>query len=381
MPRHLPLMPFLLAILVPGAGLAADSRLVQLEPAQRDAAGIRVEAVQAASAGKASAETAGLKLPGRVVLPNAQQDLVLANVAGRVEAVLVNAGGVVRAGQALLRLHSAELLALQRGYLGAQAQATLAGQRVTRDESLHSDGVIPASRLEATRADALQSQAALREQRQLLRLAGMSDSAIAALRAAEDMTPLLTVTARRPGRVLSLDVRAGERVELGAPLASVASLDEFWIDLQATREQARQLSTGDVALLPGCEVRGTVVAAGVQLEETSQTTTARARFLGAGHCVAPNQFVQVGIAPAKAPSGVVLVPATALLHYAGKDAVFVEDPGGYRLVDVKIVRYQGSVAWLQPDGVQGRRVVIAGVAALKGRWQGLGAGAGVKGTD
>lgn len=370
-----------LASLLSGGAYGAEANLVQLEPGQREAAGIRVESVRPGEAGKASADTTGLKLPGRVVLPNARQDVLLANVAGRVESVLVNAGDGVRAGQGLLRLYSGELLALQRAYLSARSQAEVAQGRVSRDEALHAEGVIAAARLEATRAEGLQAQALLREQRQLLRLGGMADAAIDALKSAEAMSPLLTVQARRAGRVLSLDVRAGDHVEPGAPLASVASLDEFWIDLQATREQARQLAVGDVALLPGCEVRGSVLAAGVQLNETSQTTTARARFVGAGHCVAPNQFVQVGIAPAKAPAGVVIVPVSALLHYAGKDALFVEQPKGFRLVDVKIERYQGSVAWLRADGLQGAKVVTAGVAALKGRWQGLGLAAGVKGTD
>jgi hypothetical protein len=70
-----------------------------------------------------------------------------------------------------------------------------------------------------------------------------------------------------------------------------------------------------------------------------------------------------------------------VFHYAGHDAVFVEQGEGYRLVDVKIVRYQADRVWLQAEGIKGAKVVTAGVAALKGRWQGLGVAAGIKGTD
>ncbi len=372
---------FLATALMTGTPWAAEVNRVQLEAGQREAAGIRVETVRAVGSDAPNADLAGLKLPGRVVLPNARQDVLLANVAGRVESVLLNAGDSVRAGQPVLRLHSGELLGLQRAYLTARAQAEVSAQRVTRDESLHQDGVIAAARLEATRADGVQAQAALREQRQLLRLGGMGDAAIDALKAPEAMSPVLSLSARRAGRVLSIDVRAGDRVEIGTPLASVASLDELWVDLQATREQSRQLAVGDVAQLPGCDVRGIVIAAGVQLDPTSQTTTARARFLGAGHCVAPNQYVQVAIAAAKSAAGLVAVPATSLLHYDGKDAVFIEDGAAFRLVDVKVDRYQGKQAWLRSEGLQGAKVVTTGVAALKGRWQGLGVSAGIKGMD
>ncbi|MEN9705846.1 MAG: hypothetical protein RLZZ393_1725 [Pseudomonadota bacterium] len=363
------------------APAAVDPLLVKIEPGQRKTVGIKVEPVRVAEAGDAGSGAAGLRLPGRVVLPNARQDVLIANVAGRVEAVLVNAGDSVRAGQPLLRVHSGELLALQRAYLAAQAQAGVVALRVARDEALFKDGVIGASRVETTRADGMQAQASLREQRQLLRIGGMTDAAIDDLKSAEAMTPLLPLAARHAGRVLSLDVRAGDRIEVGAPLATVAPLDELWVDLQATRDQAAQLAVGDQARLPGCAVTGRLIAAGIQLDATSQTTSARARFEGAGRCVSPNQYVQVTVSAATPPQGVLSVPASALFHHGGRDAVFIEQGDAFRVVDVKIERHQGDRAWLRADALRDAKVVTAGVAALKGRWQGLGSGAGVKGTD
>jgi multidrug efflux pump subunit AcrA (membrane-fusion protein) len=241
--------------------------------------------------------------------------------------------------------------------------------------------VIGSSRVEATRADGVQAQASLREQRQLLRIGGLSDAAIEGLKSAEGMNPSLVVAAKRGGRVLSLDVRAGDRVEIGAPLAAVAALDELWVDLQATREQAGQLAVGDQAQLADCAARGRVIAAGVQLDATSQTTSARVRFEGAGACVSPNQYVQVTVSAAQPPAGLLSVPSSALFHYAGHDAVFIEQGEAFRVVDVKVERNQGNRAWLRADALRDAKVVTAGVAALKGRWQGLGVAAGVKGTD
>ena len=61
---------------------------------------------------------------------------MLSPVSGRIESLLVNPGQAVRAGQALARIHSAELLGLQRELVSARAQADVARARAARDATL-----------------------------------------------------------------------------------------------------------------------------------------------------------------------------------------------------------------------------------------------------
>ncbi len=315
---------------------------------------------------------AGIQLSGRVTVPNASLDQVLAQVTGRIESVRVNPGDRVKPGQVIARLYSGELLGKQRAYLAARAQSDLVTTRATRDEALFAEGVIAESRLQATRAEAQGAAATLREERQLLRIAGLDEASVQQLRSAEGMSPLLTVTARRAGMVLEQSVKVGQQVEDGMPLFTIAALDLLWLELQATREQAAALAVGDRIVIPGCKAAGHLIATGVQLDSVTQTVLVRAQVQGAADCMAPNQFVQVRVLSARAQAGQVSVPAGAVVHRAGKDYVFVQAATGFEPTQVDIERYQGTRAWLRSGPAAGKTVAITGLAALKGNWLGIG---------
>lgn len=368
------------AVLMLGTALmataaAAPEPLLQLTPRQRQASGLVIEAARAAGDRSATIGSRAQVLPGRVVIPNDRRDLLIAGVTGRLESALVNPGDTVKAGQPLLRLYSAELVGLQRAYLAASGAAALAGKRLTRDEALFADGIIAESRVQDSRDQALQSAAALQEQRQLLSLAGMSKTSIESLRSANDLSPRVTLTAPRGGVVLEQPVEVGAQVDTGTALLHLAATDRQWVELQATREQLASVAIGDAVEVVGCTAQGKVIAAGGQLDAGTQTALVRAQFSAAGACLAPGQFVQLSIVPAAAPAGSVTLASEAVVQRAGKDYVFVEESGGLRPVPVKVLRRQGDVTVLGGGISAGTRVAAKGIAALKGSWMGLGTAA------
>ena len=353
---------------------AAEEAVLKLTAQQRQTAGIVIEAVRSAEQPGAAAQQ-GQLLPGRVVVPNERRDVVLAGVSGRLEALLVNPGDSVRAGQALLRLYSAELVSLQRAFLGTRSSQELAHKRLLRDEALFADGIISESRLQDSRDQALQAAAAEQEQSQLLQLAGLSTAALAKLRSAADLTARVTLLAPRGGRVLELPEAVGSQVEAGAMLLQLAATDLLWLELQATREQLLQVAVGDSAEVAGCPVRGKVLAAGGQLDAATQTGLVRVAITAAGSCLAPGQFVQASLLPSAAPAGSVIVSSEAVVQRGGKDYVFVAVEAGLLPVAVQVLRRQGSVTVLRSGVSAGTRIAGKGLAALKGSWMGLGAAA------
>jgi len=353
---------------------AAEEAPIKLSAQQRQSAGIVIEAVRSADQAGAAAPQ-GQLLPGRVVVPNERRDVVLAGVSGRLEALLVNPGDIVQAGQPLLRLYSAELVSLQRAFLSERSSQELAHKRLLRDEALFADGIIAESRLQDSRDQALQAAATEQEQRQLLQLAGLSAAALAKLRSATDLTARVTVLAPRSGRVLEQPEAVGSQVEAGAVLLQLAATDLLWLELQATREQLLRVSVGDSAEVAGCPVKGKVIAAGGQLDAATQTGLVRVRLTAAAQCLAPGQFVQAALLPSAAPAGSVVVSSEAVVQRGGKDYVFVEVEGGLRPVAVQVLRRQGAVTVLRSGVSAGTRVAGKGLAALKGSWMGLGAAA------
>jgi RND family efflux transporter MFP subunit len=345
---------------------------VVLSPEQLVAARVvltRATKVEVAAAGQ---DGASMLLAGRIVVPNAALDLVLAPAAGRVESLLVSPGEKVRAGQALARLFSAEFLSLQRELVAARTRAGIARSRAERDASLHEEGIIARNRLEESRAQLAEAEATLSEQTQLLQLAGLSPVAVARIRNAADINPLLTLTARRAGRVLQQIAEPGQAVDAGQTLFRLASLDTLWAELQATREQAARIRTGDKATFKGCSSIGSVIAASMQLDSQSQTTTVRVDLPAGASCFTPNEYVQAQLTTRPA-GALVVVPGSSLVQRQGHNYVFVRTPAGLQPVQVAVERRTSTSAWISGSVQPGDQVASAGLAAIKGSWLGLGA--------
>lgn len=202
---------------------AAAEAPLRFSSAELATAGVRMAAAVAASDDVAGAS---VPLAGRVVVPNGALEMVLAPADGRVESILVNPGDTVRAGQALLSLYSPATLELQRDLVAARARGELAHARAARDADLFAEGIVARTRMEESRAAAAEADAALQTQEQLLRIAGLSAGAVARLRTAVDITPGVTLSARRDGSVLQQLVEPGAAVQTGTPLLRLARLDK-----------------------------------------------------------------------------------------------------------------------------------------------------------
>lgn len=361
------------AVLVsPNAVWADDAPLpkLSLSPAQTQAAGIRLEAVQAVRSAQAD-DTGGIRLTGRAVVPGDNSGIILSAVAGQLAAVLVQPGAQVRVGQPLARIYSAELATLQREYLHAKAEADIASSRKERDEALFRDGIIAEARLRETRAALEIANATRQEQRRALVIAGFSEADLGRLTAAS-ISAEVTVHARMAGVVLEQPA-AGERIEPGATLFRIAPTGRWWLELNASAQQAGELRIGDQVGVVGCEAQGRIIAVGTRLSTSSQTVAVRAEIAEAASCLKPNQYIEASIAPTTVPAGLVSVPASAIVRNGEREFVFVKQAEHFTPVPVTVQRRLGQQVWLKDGPAAGTNIASAGTAALKGAWLGLGA--------
>jgi multidrug efflux pump subunit AcrA (membrane-fusion protein) len=149
----------------------------------------------------------------------------------------------------------------------------------------------------------------------------------------------------------------------------------LWVELQASRQQAAQIETGDVVTIAGCDKPGRITASGMQLEGTTQTVVVRAELPSAASCLRPNQFVEAIVKPQRVPEGMLQVPAGAVVRLDGKDHVFVREIGGFRPVPITLGANGSDTAMVGGALKPGAEVAARGVATLKGMWLGLGDGA------
>lgn len=366
-------LPGLLALLMATPLWAAEPALITLTPLQIERAGLVTVRPRVAT-GNSDNPQAGTqsRLSGMVMVPNSGLSLATAPLPGILQKLLVDPLQVVRAGQPLAEIYSADYLTLQQGYLEALSAAQVADARAQRDESLFKDGIIAASRLEETRARKLQADSLYEEHRQSLVIAGLSQARITRLQAATDLSPVLVVTASMGGSVLEQLATPGQRLEAGAPIFRIAESSKLWIELHATATESALIRPGDAVTVPGCDKPGRIVSTSQHLTNANQSVTLRAEFASPGQCLKPNQFVTAVVDSGKLGAGTLGIPSSAVIRSGGQDYVFVRDGAGFRATPIDIVARGGDVVWAKAAIAATADVVTQGVATLRGAWIGLG---------
>lgn len=356
--------------LAAGAQGAAET-IIKLDAAQQRRAGVQTVAVGAAPAQDGA--TSGQQLAGTVVAAPEGTAVLSSIVGGVVRQVHVSPLQEVRANTPVVTLFSQQLVEWQRDYLQLATQATLAQRKLTRDEALFADGVIARSRLEESRAAAMQASVMASERRQALRAAGMGQPQLLRLLERQAMSPALTLTAGAAGTLLESPLSPGQRVEAGVPLARIAKSGALWLELQATPQLAAQLKVGDAVQVAGCGA-ARVQALSPQLNAGNQSVLVRARMERGDGCLKLNQYVQATVA-AK-PAGGMLLPASALVRRGAASYVFVQRGAGFAAVPVTAAPAGAEAMWMRGALPAGSQVAVRGLAAIKGAWLGLGAEGG-----
>lgn len=348
--------------LLAAASAFADGQPVRLSPEQIKSMGIAAQPLSGFAAGGER------RLPAQAVVPPRDIEVLAAPLAGMVTSVTAAYGETVKKGQPLARLQSAQALELKREALHAESQAQLAAGNLRRDKALFEEGIIAGARLAATEATERQAAALLAEKRQALVLAGVADDAKSAI----------AIRAPFDGVVLEAAVQPGSRVEAAALLFKLGRLDALWLEIQATPAQAAGLAPGDVVTIPGCADKGRLTLVAPAMNPASQSLLLRATLpptpRGA-RCLAPFQFTQVEVAPAKAGTGW-RVPNGALTRHQGQSWLFQETSDGYRPVAVRVLDETEKSSVIAADLPADARIVVHGLAALKAAWLGIGGGSG-----
>ncbi len=355
----------LAAALSSPAAFAADT--VAMNAQQQQLLGVRTTALNPA------ASVAGQTLPARVMLPPEQARLLTAPQAGLVVTLDASAGDKVHKGQPLAQIDSTDVLALERDYLQAYSRARLARAQLNRDQTLFKEGIIAKRRLEETRTTHTEAAAALQERRHALSLAGLDANAITTLERSRRLNPRLTIAAPADGVVLERMAAVGERVAAAAVLYRLGDPSRLWLEIRSPLEVARELSIGSPVAVPGSAIEARLSAIGQDVDPHNQTVLLRAEVTSGADTLRPGQFVEVHVA-APAHANQFQVPSAAVVRSGKQTVVFVATDKGFDAVPVQIHGQQAGSTVISGDLPADARVAVAGVAAIKAAWQGLGGG-------
>lgn len=343
----------------------ARSQEIALTTAQAKALGVTTIVAQAQASGEATG------LAAQVMVPNNQLHVVSTPLPGLVESVMVAVNERVKRGQLLARMQSSALAEAQRGYLQAATQTQLARANLDRDEKLAAEGLIAESRLLSTKAHHVEATALLAERRHALKLAGMTDAAIAALLTGNAISSSVTIAAPVDGIVIEQVAQAGQRLEAYTPIYRIAKLDPLWLEIQVPLARAAGVHEGARVRVPSVEASGRIISVGRGVTPESQTVMLRALISVNAARLRPGQYVEATVATADADILQWRVPNGTLIRHQDRLLVFVKTPKGFRAEPVTMIN-EGAQSSVVAGRLENAAIAHGGIAALKARLLGIG---------
>lgn len=292
---------------------------------------------------------------------------------GRIEALDVNAGDRVVAGQRLAVLDNFDLSAAHSKVLGAeaalnQAKAQLAAASAAYDRAtnlIRSDLVTQAE-LVARRATAVTMEADLRTKEAQLRQYQEEEARLLPVRpaaAGADMSNDQPGDSRGAlfapfaGVVDSVSVATGEIVDPATPIFTVSDLSTVWVQADVAERDLGAVKVGDavevkVSAFPGRVFAGRVTYIPDQIESATGMAKVRCEVPNPDGALRVNMFATVTIL---SPQGgdAILAPSSSLQEVNGQNVVFI--PTGDRQFAWRAV-HTGLVA-------NGKTQITSGLAA------------------
>ena len=336
------------------AGDQDEEGTIAMSAAQVKANGIAVDSARPARISER------LHVPAQV-LANAERSVVLAAPArGIVQAVPVAVGASVRKGQTLAIVQSPAVAGWRAEAGVARGRLALARTTWQREKSLWEQGISARQDLDAAEAALKEAEIGFDAARQRLAALGID--------LGERVSGRVSVRAPFDGVVIDKPAVAGQALDDGKPLLTVADLSQVWVEAALPADSLAQIGAGmparvSVGAQPN-EIEGKVAFVGPVLGEATRMATVRIVLPNPGGRLRPGMLASVDLM-GQALDAPVTVANEALQTIHEHKVVFVRSASGFRAQDVVTGRSDGRRTEIVSGLAAGTAHAVAGSYVLK----------------
>ncbi|WP_233203602.1 efflux RND transporter periplasmic adaptor subunit [Limnohabitans sp. B9-3] len=325
-----------------------------LDAKQQAALGVQVAPVQASGKGQ-------VLVSATVVTPPGKAFTVSAPYAGQISRLMVGVGDAVKSGAPLAQFTSPMLGDARRLLNEASIDYKTASAAAQRDQAMLDEGIIPAVRLQLSRAKQEAALSLLKSREAELAVSGLRFDGASGGYATGVMNAPLS------GVVLEAFAAVGQRVEAGAVLFKLADTSQLQLELQLSNDKAAQLQAGDEVSIATRDAKAKILAVS-RAVDASQSARARAVVTQRGN-LQVGEFVAVTVhaksKPLTAGQSQWLVPSRAITQWRGKPWLFVVHPQGFDAQAVNVISATDDVSLVEAAWPAGTQVATTGIASLR----------------
>ncbi|MDR9499040.1 MAG: efflux RND transporter periplasmic adaptor subunit, partial [Hydrogenovibrio sp.] len=285
---------------------SSDMPAASIDAAQRETLGLSTQTL--------SPIKRYLSLPyhGHLVSPNTHQWQLSTPLSGRVSQVH-RVDGAVKAGEPIVTLESADLLALQNQYLNAQTDATPLKAAFERAQRLSRTGAVSDRQYQEARAALDKNRQRQQQLSQTLQLAGLSDDDLKRLRQTQTIhSDNVVIRAPVDGVLNPIDTRPGQRLAADMAIGLLTQKNTLTLELALPKERAQRLRMGQHVQITGQKQPGLVTFISPTMHPVTQTVLVRVRHPNTEQTLMAGEMVTAQIvwqAPFVEPAAVYRAPA------------------------------------------------------------------------
>jgi cobalt-zinc-cadmium efflux system membrane fusion protein len=305
---------------------------------------------------------------------------------GRLVRLYAGQGSIVRKGQKLADLESADIDQAEADYLKALAdydnarrtsaaevkfaQATYDRTKMLYEKSITAGKNVEVAEhdLEMAKASAAsvlaQTKATLTSARRHLLILGLKDSDIDALASKSSLGAVFSLTSPISGVVIERNGTIGATVGADANVFKIIDISRVWVDANVFEKDLERVRRGQevkvsVPAFPGVTFSGRVILITSVVDPETRSVKVRTEVPNPDGRLKPDMFANVQIIT-DLHRAAISIPQEAVLDDGGKTVVFVSEGSGYQKRPVNIgIQGNGRVEII--EGLQaGDKVVVKG---------------------
>jgi cobalt-zinc-cadmium efflux system membrane fusion protein len=301
------------------------------------------------------------------VSPDVSREIPVLSLAnGRVVALRVGLGDMVRRGQLVMEVQSPDVTIAFDNYLKAVNDEHLAQVTLTRDKLLFDKGAIPQSQLQAAQTAEDDTHTDLTAAEQQLKILGVDKN---------HPGESVKIYAPASGIVISQNVTAAGAAGItyagAAGSLTIADLSHVWVICDVYENDLANVHMGQhadirLAAFPGKVFSGSVTDIGAVLDPSIRTAKVRIRVPNPGGQLRIGMFAAGTLESLQAQQQAA-VPSSAILQLHDRSYVFLPGSrwGEFRRVEVKTGRTLDTSTVVVTAGLIAGQQVVANALALQ----------------
>jgi cobalt-zinc-cadmium efflux system membrane fusion protein len=323
---------------------------------------------------------------GKILVPEDRMANIGPVHEGRLLRLYAGQGSIVRKGQKLADLESADIDEAEADYLKAladyenarrtsAAEVKFAQATYDRTKMLYEKSITAGKNLQQAEHDlemakasaasvGAQTKAALTSARRHLLILGLKASDIDALAGKSSLAAVFSLTSPISGIVIERNGTIGATVGSDANVFKIIDISSVWIDANVFEKDLKRVRRGQevkvsVPAFPGVTFSGRVILVSSVVDPETRSVKVRTEVPNSDGRLKPDMFANVQIVTDLHRTAI-SIPQSAVLDDGGKSVVFIAEGSGYAKRGVNLgIQGDGRVEII--EGLQaGDKVVVKG---------------------